>query len=586
MTPRIALAPWAATLLLLSGCAPRAAVAPAPAFAKRVEGGNGMVAASHPDAAAAGREILQAGGNAIDAAVAVAFALGVVDPSQTGIGAGGGLVFWNREAGRAEAMNFYSRTGSDPDWGRVDTAAARRPINGRAAGIPGMVAGLLEAHAQWGRLPRARAIAPAVRLARDGFVVSPLLARTTESARAKLEADSAAAALFLPGGQALRPGDRLVQTQLAATLQAIADSGPSAFYRGGRAVRAVTRLRGLGSAVTLEDWQGYQPERQRPVCSPWLRFTLLTPPPSLGGVTVLEALNLLAAVGADTLGSPTTDPRTALTLLGAMRVAGADRGRWQGDPAHYGVPARGLANPSFARARAAQVGAPPGAAIPAGDPWPADAEPPAGGCAGLEPWGASVLGRDRAVSRVPPEREDGEDGASFTSHFSVVDAERNAVGVTFTVGVLFGSGVYVNGFFLNSGANNFNASTRGPSRFGSSTIAPTIILEGGDVRMVVGAAGSQYIPTSVTQVTFRTLALGEDPWLAIAGPRVQPGQGGVEVEPGFAPAVYEALRGRGYRVVTRIGDLMFGGVHAIVATPRGTLVGVADPRRDGAAAGW
>ena len=167
-----------------------------------------------------------------------------------------------------------------------------------------------------------------------------------------------------------------------------------------------------------------------------------------------------------------------------------------------------------------------------------------------------------------------------------MDGERNAVSMTFTVGVLFGSGVYVNGYFLNSGASNFDNNTRGPNRYGSSTISPTIVLEGNDVRMVVGAAGSQYIPTATTQVTFRHLALGEDPWLAIASPRLQPAQGRtVEVEPGFAPEVYAALRAKGYYPLSRVGDIMFGGVHAI-AVVKGKLIGVADPRRDGAAVGY
>jgi gamma-glutamyltranspeptidase/glutathione hydrolase len=158
--------------------------------------------------------------------------------------------------------------------------------------------------------------------------------------------------------------------------------------------------------------------------------------------------------------------------------------------------------------------------------------------------------------------------------------------MTFTVGVLFGSGVHVNGYFLNSGASNSDNSTRGPNRYGSSTIFPTIVLKGNDVRMVVGAAGSQYIPTATTQVKFRHLALGEDPWLAIASPRLQPAQGRtVEVEPGFAPEVDAALRARGYYPLSRVRDIMFGGVHAI-AVVRGELIGVADPRRDGAAVGY
>ncbi|MHB1312673.1 MAG: gamma-glutamyltransferase, partial [Gemmatimonadaceae bacterium] len=248
----------------------------------------------------------------------------------------------------------------------------------------------------------------------------------------------------------------------------------------------------------------------------------------------------------------------------------------------------GVASPAFAAARAGEAGTVEGgAAIEPGDPWAADAAAPSGACAALDAWGASALPRDRAApQRAPRTGGDDEAAGSNTSHFSVVDADRNAVAMTFTVGVLFGSGVYVNGFFLNSAVSNFDPLTRGPNRIASSTISPTIILKGNDVRMVVGAAGSQYIPTSTTQVAWRHLALGQDPWLAIASPRMQPAQGrNIEVEPGFAPEVYAALRARGYTPLSRVGDLMFGGVHAI-AVVHGKLIGVADPRRDGAAVGY
>ena len=574
--------------LLLAACAPRPALSPPPMYAKRAEGTRGMVTASHADAAAAGAATLRSGGNAIDAAVATAFALAVVEPSQTGLGAGGGMIVWHHGTRRADALDFYARSGADSGWARSDSGAARGPINGRSAGIPGAVAGLLEAHAKWGRLSLAQVMAPAIALARDGFIVSPLLARTSEGSRAKLSADTAAAALFLPAGVALRPGERLVQRQLATTLEAIARGGRSAFYEGVLAERAVDKMRALGSAATTADFKNYPVAAKRPLCTPWMGYTLLSAAPPLGGATPLEALNLLGASGSAQLGSPTTQGAAAVQLVGAMRVAGADAGRYRGDPARFGVPARGLTSPAFAATRASVVlSAEGGSTIEPGDPWAEDAAVSSGACVALDGWGASALGADRAVP-ARAARPGGEDAAAATNttHFSVVDDERNAVSMTFTVGVLFGSGVYVNGYFLNSGAANFDNATRGPNQYASSTISPTIILQGNDVRMVVGAAGSQYIPTATTQVTFRHLALGEDPWLAIASPRLQPAQGRtVEVEAGFAPEVYAALRAKGYYPLSRVGDIMFGGVHAI-AVVKGRLIGVADPRRDGAAVGY
>jgi gamma-glutamyltranspeptidase/glutathione hydrolase len=584
--------------VLLAACAlPQPSASP-PMYEKRAESARGMVVASQADAAAAGASILQAGGNAIDAAVAAAFALAVVDPSQTGLGGGGGMIVWHHAERRADALDFYARSGADSAWGRVDSAAAtarrdtaalrRAGPDGKAAGIPGAVAGLLDAHAKWGKLPLAQVMAPAIALARDGFIVSPLLARTTESSRAKLAADSAAAALFLPGGQALRPGERLVQPLLAQTLEVIARGGRAAFYEGVLAERAVAKMRSFGSIATAADFKGYPVAAKRPLCSPWMNYTLLSVAPPLGGATTIEALNLLAASNAAALGSPSVSGGAAVQLVGAMRVAEADVGRYRGDPAFFGVPSHGLTSAAFAAKRAPVIaGVDGGSTVAGGDPWSDDAVANVGTCAALDGWGKSILGADRATAvRAPRSGGDEAAAASNTSHFSVIDGDRNAVAMTYTVGVLFGSGVYVNGYFLNSSANNFDAATRGPNRYASSTISPTIILQGNDVRMVLGAGGSQYIPTSVTQVAFRHLALGEDPWFAIASPRLQPAAGrNVEVESGFAPEVYAALRAKGYQPMSRIGDLMFGGIHAI-AVVKGNLIGVADPRRDGAAVGY
>jgi len=168
---------------------------------------------------------------------------------------------------------------------------------------------------------------------------------------------------------------------------------------------------------------------------------------------------------------------------------------------------------------------------------------------------------------------------------AIVDGAGNAVSATTTVGVLFGSGVYTDGFFLNSAGSNFDARTRGINRYANSTMSPTIVLDHGVVRLVVGAAGSQYIQPAIVQVTLRILAFGEDPYVAIAAPRIHASAPlrDVEVEAGFAPSVYQALVARGYRPLSRAADLAFGGVHAVYVRPDGRRIGVADPRRDGAA---
>jgi len=576
-------------LLVLACVRPSSPSAIAPGAGKRVEGSRGMVAASHPDAVAAGVEALRLGGNAVDAAVATGFALSVTDVSQTGLGGGGALTFYDAKAKRVEHLLFYPRSGSDAAWGRSDTSAAARGP-GRAAAVPGMVAGMLESHAKFGRLTRAQVMAPAIRLARDGFIVSPLLARTIVSSRTKLLADTLAARRFMPNGVALRPGERLAQPELAATLERVAAEGASGFYAGDVAQRLAEKVRSLGGLITAQDMAGYRTAAERPLCAEWRGYTVLSAPPPMGGVGVVEMLQIAELSGLANAGGFTERPEAVANLADVMRIGNADAGRWRGDPFAQSVPARGTTSAAYARSRASLVAAALTDSVRAGDPWPFDSAAAPSSCARLDPYPAAVR-----TAGAPGGADDADDAAdnerisqgSLTSHMSVVDAEGNAVSATTTVGVLFGSGVYTDGFFLNSSASNFDARTRGPNRFANTTMAPTIVLDKGAVRLVVGAAGSQYIQPAIVQVTLRMLAFGEDPGLALAAPRIHASsnQTEVEVEPGFAPDVYQALVARGYRPLSRVADISFGGVHAVFVRTDGTRIGVADPRRDGVAGG-
>lgn len=583
---RAPLKPLAPLLLavVLAACGRAAPSLPAPMAGKRVEGRRGMVAASHPDAAAAGAQLLAAGGNAVDAFVATAFALSVTDISQTGLGGGGAMTYYDATARRAEHLSFYPRAGEDAGWARPDTGRARGP--GRAAATPGMVAGLLAAHAKWGVRPLAEVMAPAIRLAREGFIVSPLLSRTIASSRAKLQAEPEAAALLMPGGEPLRPGDRLVQATLATTLEAIRDGGAAAFYTGGIAERLSADVRQQGGLITVGDMNRYPVTWMRPLCTPWRGHTVLGAPPPLGGSVVLEMLQLAEASGLTAAGALTDRPAAAVQLADAMRVATAD-GRWRGDPAVLAVPARGVSHPGYAAARLAALQVAPGDTVRLGDPWALDSAAVPAGCAAQDPYPAAARSAAAGSGAAASAGDDAAEGTSFTSHLSVVDAAGNAVAATTTVGVLFGSGVYTDGFFLNSAGSNFDGRTRGTNRYANSTMSPTVILEGGQVRLVIGAAGSQYIQPAITQVALRLLAFGEDPYAAIAAPRLHasPGTREVEVEPGFTSAVYAGLVARGYRPSSRVADITFGGVHAVYVRRDGVRIGVADPRRDGVAVG-
>jgi len=544
-----------------------------------------MVSASHPDAAAAGAEMLRQGGNAVDAAVATAFALSVVDPSQTGLGGGGAATLWLRDAKRATTIDFMAASGADSMWSQTGFGGTGQR-NGRAAAVPGTVAGLLWMLEHHGSLPRQTVLAPALRLARDGFVVSPLLARTIGSSIEKLRADSAAFARFAPGGVPLQPGDRLVQPELAATLARIATEGAPGFYQGDVARRLSAKVRATGGLISEQDLHDYRVIEQRPICSRFAGHTLLSAPPTLSGMTVAEALAIFErAVPTEALGPTLAEsPRAALGLTDALRIADADRARWRGDPAVLPVPARGVASLAFAAERVALVGSGRDT-VPPGDPWQEDASSPTAECAAFDPFPAAT----RPAAADTPQDDADADAAwgSNTSHLSVVDAKRNAVSMTFTVGVLFGSGVYTDGFFLNSAGANFDRRTAGPNRRNNSTMSPTILLDGSDVRLVVGAAGSQYIPPAVVQTIVQVARYGRDVGDALAAPRLSPSRlRDVEMEPGWSPAVYAAMRAAGFTIRNRIGDLQFGGVHAIQVRKDGVLVGAADPRRDGMAAGY
>ncbi|WP_373070873.1 gamma-glutamyltransferase family protein [Gemmatimonas sp.] len=571
---------------VVTSCQRPAAIAVAPMSGKRVESDRGMVAASHPDAASAGAAILAQGGNAIDAFAATAFALAVTDVSQTGLGGGGAMTFFNAKTRTVEHLSFYPRAGEDAEWARADSSRGRRA--GRAAATPGMVAGVLEAHSKWGKLTRAQVMAPAIALARDGFVVSPLLARTIVTSRDKLMADSLAAARFMPRGEALRPGDRLIQPELAVTLQRIASEGATVFYNGGIAERLSAKVKAQGGLITVRDMNTYFVTSMRPLCTMWRGYTLLGAPPPMGGASVLEMLQMADAAGVADAGSFTENGAAVAKLADIMRIGDADAGAYRGDPAVQRVPAHGVVHPDFARQRAGLVGgALPDTAI-AGNPWAFDTLASPSNCGRFNPYPTATALRTGSIGSAMRDTTTVEEGESFTSHLAVVDGDGSAVSATTTVGVLFGSGVYTDGFFLNSAGSNFDAKTRGTNRYANSTMSPTLILGGDKVRLVVGAAGSQYIQPAITQVTIRMLAFGEDPAIALSAPRIHASDNvkEVEVEPGFATSVYQALVTRGYAPASRVRDISFGGVHAVFVRKDGKRIGVADPRRDGTAAGW
>jgi gamma-glutamyltranspeptidase/glutathione hydrolase len=552
-----------------------------PDVGKRVVASHGVVAAGNGYASEAGLQMLKQGGNAMDAVVATAFVLGVTEPMMSGLGAGGGLLYWNAKTHRSEYLNFYNAAGSVPDTGLRVLGTNATP---RGVGIPGAVRGLLAAHAKYGKLPRAVVMAPAIRLASEGFTVNALLSREITSSMEKLKTSPDAKRLFLPGDKALRPGDQLVQAELAETLRRISADGPDVFYTGQIGDDIVQALRAKGSTIERADFAAYQPRWTRPVCTLYHGRVVLSAAAPQSGMQVIESLNLLADRQLPALGLPSRSPDAFRVMTGALRIAVTDRDAVIGDPDKVGVPMAGITSRGFASSRAQKIEEPVAGRLVAGNSWAYD-KAPEGECAKMESIAASKLSQPK-----PTAQPDGS--TSETTHMSVVDSEGNAVSVTNTLGLGFGTGTWIDGVFFNSAMFNFSRDSTapnasGPFRVPASTIAPTIVLRDGRVEIVVGCPGSLAIPPAIVETIVYLLDYKLDPLQALRMPRMIPSATAqLRMEDGFADAVYAEARRLGYDVVVAPPvDMGFGGVHVIQKV--GTRwVGAADPRRDGEVRGW
>ncbi len=517
-----------AALAALSSCAPaRGPALPSPADqGRRIVARHGAVASASALASEAGVEVLRAGGNAVDAAVATAFALGVVEPQMSGLGGSGAALVWVARERRAYDLDFYARQNAESFRGH--TAGPYRPGDLRVVGMPGDVAGLLALHERFGRLPRAQVMAPAIRLADLGFPVGDIFAQMIRADSMKLKRSTEAWGRFWPGGRPLPPGTVLRNPELAATLRAVAAGGADAFYRGPLAERVVAALNAGGHPARAADLAGYQVRWQRPLCADYRGLAVLSAAPPQTGLQVLHTLALLAPYDLRALGLPTRSARAFDVLASALRVGMADA-RANNDPAWATVPAAGIVSPAFAAARAALVGT--GGAI-ADSIAPAsasafDSAPPPPRCRPYEPYGPAPALPPAAAAAAPgaeaapaPGPDDVAPAGGETTHLSVVDAEGNAVALTQTNSSVFGSGAWVAGFFLNDSGTRFTEEAaasppRTPWRTRTTTIAPTIVLDGDRVRMVVGAPGAGRIPTEIVQVMTYGVDYGLDPLDAV-----------------------------------------------------------------------
>jgi gamma-glutamyltranspeptidase/glutathione hydrolase len=567
--------PPLAALVLLAACTP-AASAPTPlegiasewphaGGARITEAASAMVVSGHPLASAIGRDVLRRGGNAVDAAVAVGFALAVVHPEAGNIGGGGFMVIRTAQ-GEVRTLD-YRETAPGRATRDMYLDPAGEPtelsVTGHlAAGVPGAVAGLTEAHRAMGRLPFREVIAPAVGLARDGFVVDEYRSRSIASDSARLASYPASRASFLPEGRPPAPGSTLRQPDLARTLEAIRDSGAAGFYRGPVADLLVAEMQRGGGLISHDDLAVYRAIWREPVVLRYRGHTIYSmPPASSGGVTMGQILNVME--GYDPLppfGSPALLHREAE----AMRRAFTDRNTYLGDPAFVRNPTERLLSKAYAAELRSGIG-------------------------------------ERASPT--PRFEPGVGGGSSTTHYSVVDAEGNAVSCTTTLNESYGSAVTVTGagFLLNDEMDDFATAPGKPNMYGLvqgeanaiapgkrmlSAMTPTLVLDStGTLRLITGTPGGPKIITMVYHVISNVIDHRMSLPDAVAAPRMhhQALPDSLQVETGgFTRGTLDSLRALGHGISPRG---YWGDVEAIIRTPRGWQ-GVSDPRRGGGGAGY
>ncbi|WP_084366939.1 gamma-glutamyltransferase [Neokomagataea thailandica] len=551
--------------------------------AKLVAAKHGMVVSAQHLASEAGAKVLAQGGNAVDAAVAVGYALAVVYPAAGNIG-GGGFMTIHPAHGKTVFIDFRERA---PGQAREDMYldASGNVIPGastegwKAVAVPGTVAGLDEIHRKWGKLSRAKVMAPAIALARDGFILNQADSDLFATSSRYFQKDIYAQKIFLrPDGTALQPGDRLVQRDLAKSLSLIAQKGPDAFYHGPIADELVRASHEGGGLLTKADFAAYHTRTLEPVRCVYRGYLVETsPPPSGGGVALCEILNILSGYDMTQLGLHTAP--AVQREVEAMRHAYSDR-RDLGDPAFVQNPIAHLTDPAYAAAIRAAT--PTDHAVPSEDLRSSEAKPV-------------------APQPIPaPEHEKHE-----TTQFSVMDREGTAISATYTLNGWFGAGVMGGhtGIWMNDEMDDFSSKPGAPNMFGIvgskanaiapgktplSSMSPTILSKDGKVVMVIGSPGGSRIPTITLSAILGVVDYGLNIRDAIDLPRIheQWEPSAVEIENGALSAdVQKTLQAEGYVLsphrVWGVAEGILAGHPTLSAPVTGLLYGAADPRHGG-----
>jgi len=531
---------------------------------------NGMVASQEAVASQVGVDILKKGGNAIDAAIATGFALAVTLPRAGNLGGGGFMLIHDAASGTTRALDYREMAPSAAfrdmfldDEGNADKQKSR--FSGLAVGVPGTVAGFAEAFAEHGsgNVSWQDLVSPAIGLARNGITITDDLAKSLASRAKRLGGDAAAKSVFYKAdGGLYQVGEILVQADLAKTLTLIAEQGADGFYKGPVAEAIAAKVQAKGGGMTAEDLVAYETVWREPVKGTYRGYEIVSmPPPSSGGIHIVQILNMLSGVPVSFLGHNSAE--TIHYMAEAMKRAYADRSEYLGDPDFFDVPAAGLTSPDYATALMKDVSgaiATPSSTIKPGNPIPFE--------------------------------------SNQTTHFSVVDGNGNAVSNTYTLNFSYGAGFMADGtgVLLNNELDDFSAKPGVANAYGLlggeanavaprkrplSSMSPTLVFKDGELRLVTGSPGGSRIITTVLQVIMNVVDHGMNIAEATAAVRFHhqwfPDE--IRIEEGLSPDTVRILRQKGHKVVVK--NAMGSTQSILVAGDQ--LAGSSDPRRAGAA---
>jgi len=529
-----------------------------------VEGKNGMVASAHPLASKIGVEILQKGGNAVDAAVATAFGLGVVEPNASGLGGGGFILIYKGKTKEITTIDYRERAPlkATPDMYRLTPEGKvvddEITVGHKAVAVPGTLAGLTMALSRYGTMTLKEVMAPAIRIAEEGYEVSKTFNGMMKDNFEKLSKFPPAAKVYLKDGLPYEVGDRIVLKDLAKNYRLIAEKGPEVFYRGEIAEAIEQEMKASGKGlITREDLAIYQPVFRTPVKGTYRGYEVISMgPSSSGGTHIIQLLNILEGYDMAKLGHNTS--ASIHIMAEAMKRVFADRAKYMGDPDFVKVPIKGLVSKNYAETLRKGISEEKvGEKIPSGDPLPYES----GG----------------------------------TSHLSVVDREGNLVALTQTINYFFGSGVLVpgTGILINNEMDDFvpkpgMMNSIEPKKRPLSSMSPTLVLKDGKPFLSIGSPGATRIITALPQILMNIVDHKMNIQEAIEAPRIHCMTGEIFMEARISKDVQQALINRGHKLTLRKEmDLYFGGAQGVMIDPRtGMLYGGADPRRDGFAIGY